>query len=344
MLWLFCCVDRNHKLFFGRDLQTVADLTQILKLTNIPVAILDEGCEKSVVEKKSSVFSDHQYSTSQPQAELQPDFNEISPSGQLLGDTDKTLVRHCVLCDKKVLGRHAYGRHMKAVHPIGPFLCPIQDCGKRQESGLKMLAHMYSHNGPRGAAMAEGKKFGCTYCDASYTTLSRLNGHLRTKHAIKAENRYNCNSEGCAESFPTAAKFTSHMLDVHQLNPWLCDVCGKRHKDKQNYRLHQMTDHQSKSFACDICQKEYKNPRRLYVHRALHSGRRFLCPHCGYSANSAPNLRGHIMAKHLEKNHKCSICYKEFSSLKHLQLHFKTHGSKVSRLDVESLTTESKNM
>ena len=47
-------------------------------------------------------------------------------------------------------------------------------------------------------------------------------------------------SNPCDIKFSTARLFADHMTKVHDLNPWLCKVCLKRFKEKQNYEYHSM--------------------------------------------------------------------------------------------------------
>ena len=85
-----------------------------------------------------------------------PDFNDVLNPILRGTDTEKVLVRSCVICKKQLLGRNAYGRHMKNVHSkiFGPYPCP--ECSKEFESGYSLMQHMYIHLGPRGKAA--GKK------------------------------------------------------------------------------------------------------------------------------------------------------------------------------------------
>ena len=85
-----------------------------------------------------------------------PDFNDVLNPILRGTDTEKVLVRSCVICKKQLLGRNAYGRHMKNVHSkiFGPYPCP--ECFKEFESGYLLMQHMYIHLGPRGKAA--GKK------------------------------------------------------------------------------------------------------------------------------------------------------------------------------------------
>ena len=81
-----------------------------------------------------------------------PDFNDVQNHILRGTDTEKVLVRSCVICKKQLLGRNAYGRHMKNVHSkiFGPY--PCLQCDKQFESGYLLMQHMYIHVGPRGRA------------------------------------------------------------------------------------------------------------------------------------------------------------------------------------------------
>ena len=185
--------------------------------------------------------------------------------------------------------------------------------------------------------IAQGLKYQCSHCQSTYTTSSRLNDHMKKKHGIDvamSESKYICNVQSFEEKkvspcrgqrFKTAKQFMFHMNKTHQLSPWLCDMCQKRFKERQNYQYHMMTNHETetKTFVCDICEvpKVFKNPRQLYTHRSLHLGRRFLCSHCGYKARSSANLRGHIKSKHEGKSFECNVCQKKFGSGSNLKNH-----------------------
>lgn len=90
---------------------------------------------------------------------------EVTSSGGIEGTDTIQLVRQCSICQKKLMGRNTLGKHMKNYHPdhLGPYKCSI--CDKTLESGLKVLRHMYSHEGRRAKAIAEGRKFICNLDD-----------------------------------------------------------------------------------------------------------------------------------------------------------------------------------
>ena len=63
------------------------------------------------------------------------DFNDVASSTEVESSETATLIRQCALCLKSLLGRHAYGRHMKTAHPkiFGPYECPWPNCKRTQE-------------------------------------------------------------------------------------------------------------------------------------------------------------------------------------------------------------------
>ena len=274
----------------------------------------------------------------------QPDFNDIASPVIDGTDTERLLVKICVLCGKALLGRNALGRHMKNAHPkvFGPYPCPQEGCHKLIESGSKMVVHMTLHAGGGGqdpGVNAVGMHK-CGQCDYNAATTARLADHVKKSHSSVSEAdsqpetkmpsaapQLECNAENatCCESFATALQFIHHMRSEHGLPPWRCEVCSKRFQDRQNYRFHAMSHGARKNFTCDICTKSYKNPRQLYAHRSLHLGKRFLCQQCGYKARSSANLRGHIKNRHETTNFSCDICNRSFKSTSNLKNHLRIH-------------------
>ena len=266
----------------------------------------------------------------------QPDFNDIASPVVDGTDTDRHLVRTCVICNKALLGRNALGRHMKNVHPkvFGPYRCNQPGCGKMIESGAKMVAHHSSQHTGGATKLAQAKpSFQCSVagCEGTFASGGRLAEHMRRKHEMNdcgpQRLAFPCNAgvEHCTQVFTTARAFIRHMKDEHGMKPWLCGPCDKRFMERQNLQFHLMSHGDQRNFACDICNKSFSNPRQLYTHRALHLGRRFLCQECGYRARSSANLRGHVRSKHEQRTHTCNLCSKKFSSGNNLRNHQRIH-------------------
>ena len=266
----------------------------------------------------------------------QPDFNDIASPVVDGTDTERHLVRTCVICNKALLGRNALGRHMKNVHPkvFGPYRCSHPGCGKMVESGAKMVAHHANQHTGGATKLAQAKpSFQCTVagCEGTFASGGRLAEHMRRKHEMNdcgpQRLAFPCNAgvEHCTQVFTTARAFIQHMKVEHGMKPWLCGPCDKRFMERQNLQFHLMSHGDQRNFACDICNKSFSNPRQLYTHRALHLGRRFLCQECGYRARSSANLRGHVRSKHEARSHTCNLCNKKFSSGNNLRNHQRIH-------------------
>jgi len=260
----------------------------------------------------------------------QPDFNDIASPVIDGTDTEKFLVKTCVLCSKALLGRNALGRHMKNAHPavFGPYTCPFTDCSKLIDSGVKMISHMTAHTSVHETA---NKENACCTCNIGFETSAKLQDHVESAHGGEPSSNYkpifvcSAGDDNCKAVFNAARHFTTHMQTVHNLKPWKCEICSKRFVQKQNYQDHALSHGDSKKFTCDICTKVFNTPRKLYAHRSLHLGRRFLCQQCGYKAKSASNLRGHIKTRHQSKSIKCLTCNKMFSTRHNLKTHERVH-------------------
>lgn len=260
----------------------------------------------------------------------QPDFNDIASPVVDGTDTERLLVKTCVLCGKALLGRNALGRHMKNAHPsvFGPYECPWTGCGKPVESGYKMISHIAAHTNL--SQSSEDSCF-CPTCNIRLPSADLLAAHCTKLHAGEKSSSYKptflCSADdtSCKEVFTAARHFMNHMKTVHKLKPWKCEFCEKRFQDKQNYQNHALVHEDRRNFTCDICSKVFNNPRQLYSHRSLHLGRRFLCQQCGFKARSSSNLRGHVKAKHEAKAMECKTCFKKFSSNHNLKNHERVH-------------------
>ena len=66
----------------------------------------------------------------------QPDFNDIASPVVDGTDTERHLVRTCVICNKALLGRNALGRHMKNVHPKVFWTVQVQSAGLWENGGV----------------------------------------------------------------------------------------------------------------------------------------------------------------------------------------------------------------
>ena len=93
----------------------------------------------------------------------QPDFCDVTDTAARVegSATHREIIRDCLLCRKRLFGRHALARHMRNVHSrvFGPYSCPVDGCGKSVEDGAAFKNHLQNnHFGPRAMAAAKHEK------------------------------------------------------------------------------------------------------------------------------------------------------------------------------------------
>ena len=57
---------------------------------------------------------------------------------------------------------------------------------------------------------------------------------------MKTSSFFSDGQAECNVEFSTAKLFSEHMSIVHSLKPWLCQICSKRFKERQNFQYHSM--------------------------------------------------------------------------------------------------------
>ncbi|CAK1578596.1 unnamed protein product [Parnassius mnemosyne] len=196
------------------------------------------------------------------------------------------ILHSCPQCLKNYSNRQNLKKHIKLKHENKLFL--ICDCCKVQfKKKHQLSAHMYIHNGV--------KSFSCEICEKNFVTLHEKKRHMRS-HKI-----YNCDQ--CAMKFNQWSKYQKHKKSEHDNKQYICNECGKIYNQRsyiiRHMRIHSNTQH-IRSFSCP-----YTNCFRRY------------------SRNS--NLTQHIITKHEDIKHSCTVCQAELSSKAKLNKHLKLH-------------------
>lgn len=220
--------------------------------------------------------------------------------------TDSSLpdavVRNCLICGKRLLGKYAFSKHLKQKHSHGSFPCKF--CTQVFTSGLKLHEH------------------------------ARLKKHNEANAGTQKYKKttYKCDVSDCQASFVTFNAFQSHCLEAHNMFPLECQICKKRYKEQATFKNHMETHQGVLKYECDVCSKKFVTRERLFAHRRLHLGKRFICSQnqCNFKARSSTALRNHIMMKHMERRFQCFICSKKFGSKQNLEQHEVVHTGMTS--------------
>lgn len=100
------------------------------------------------------------------------------------GNLEDQSIICCSLCEKKFSQKSSLQRHMKTVHTstdLKVFKCPECSFLSRYKDSLK--THMVRHK--RKQEIVHLKKYGCSLCDAKYSSKLTLNCHEKKMHSKK---------------------------------------------------------------------------------------------------------------------------------------------------------------
>ena len=75
----------------------------------------------------------------------------------------------------------------------------------------------------------------CDECNRSFISRQGLINHKKLSHGSK-EDCFTCNF--CDKIFPTRAQLTRHMKVHSNDRPYVCELCNKRYKHKQDLKFH----------------------------------------------------------------------------------------------------------
>ena len=228
---------------------------------------------------------------------MEPEEDALELRKQSLMPSD--IIKMCLVCEKKLLGKYALSKHLKSKHGQGNFKCRY--CGEILTSGHALHEH------------------------------ARQKKHENGQKVYK-KTSYQCDINNCVEAFHTFNAFQAHCLKVHQMFPLECKICKKRYKEQATFRNHAETHLNQLKYECDICSKKFVTRERLFAHRRLHLGKRFHCTQsqCDFKARSSGALRNHIKMKHLDRQFQCTTCDKKFASKQNLEQHVVIHTGATS--------------
>lgn len=187
----------------------------------------------------------------------------------------------CPKCSKPFYFEHNMKLHLRNLHAKEPVQCRDKDCTKIFANKIQMARHYQkSHKDNTNL---------CNQCGESFSSSLRLQSHMNTDHNVDK----------------------SHLL---------CQICGKRLKNENTFRLHTIRHQTDPTFRCDDCGKCFYTPRRLIKHQeVVHNPDRqpkaksfvcHICPPGKSQFTSSSYLKGHIKDKHTDAKAEllCKYC------------------------------------
>lgn len=226
---------------------------------------------------------------------------------------------YVMCCGAKLIKPRAMAMHMCRHLQPEAFKCP--ECDKSMTHPKILQYHIQNH------LPEEQRPLACPDCPRRFSYSSALVAHA-ISHQPENERAVHICDE-CGKSFSSPGRLSTHTSVVHTKHDevYVCHICAKKFGCKGNLVYH-LTTHQPRmhQVQCEQCDKWLKNKLCLRKHMIQHSGIKYLCQICSYSALNPQCLRNHMRVQHSdEKPFKCDLCEKTFKLKNTLLNHIVQH-------------------
>ncbi|CAL8124091.1 unnamed protein product [Orchesella dallaii] len=170
----------------------------------------------------------------------------------------------CEYCNKGCPNKSAYEVHVRTHTNERPYKCDY--CPRAYKASHELTIHVRTHTKERPYACPEPG------CDKSFTIHRSMLDHQR-RHTKSF--RYYCEVSGCGKGFITKQDRDRHEVRGHiplEERPELpgektqCKVCNKWISQKGQMAEHMRTHTKETPFVCHICGKGFKQRNNLRVH------------------------------------------------------------------------------
>lgn len=190
----------------------------------------------------------------------------------------------------------------------------------------------------------------CLACNANFYTFGPLLHHTNKDH--KGTSAILC--DACGQHFKDVNLLRLHVKSVHENIGLLCPECGDKFDSRSKLKTHQKNQHDlEKRHKCLVCTltfaSRYKRSRHMATEhknrqeiKCLHCPKTFvfrsmmmthlrdthlkvrnhICDVCGWKAFNSNRLKNHMYKHSGEKNFKCDVCDKAFTTKKIMRAHF----------------------
>ena len=231
-----------------------------------------------------------------------------------------------------------------------PFTCSI--CPRSFDRQYSLERHLILHKGD--------KKYECNECDAKYSLAANLTRHQRQVHMSTATPEAQ-NIEPRQQHSTDTLNASSHG-DKENLNLVCCSDCPLSYQiNSDAYKIHRyihevgadlsadpflesrivqesmsvftkdgaIIERKQTKFLCTDCTSNYSTWEELIEHSAHHGLP--TPPSLSLEPHQIENMSNTASTRHIEKPHKCELCYKSFASEERLSKHMAVHGSDDSK-------------
>lgn len=200
-------------------------------------------------------------------------------------DINGTIVYQCDICDKNMLTKRGFVRHVRIHRDERPFTCHV--CGRQYRSHPDLTRHLRSVHD-------KVKNYPCDICGRSFANKGTRDDHRRTH---TGERPYMCHT--CGKAFATANSIYVHRRTHSDYFAHHCTTCSKKFRRRQQLTHHLRTHTGEKPHACDVCGKSFAVKDEVTRHRQTHSNDKpHTCPLCGICFGQKRYLTNHMKTHH----------------------------------------------
>jgi len=116
------------------------------------------------------------------------------------------------------------------------YACSYPGCGRIFNDSSNRKKHERTHDANR-------ERFFCTEdgCKKSYSTKTDLSIHMKVH---KGEFTHKCTHPNCSKAFVRLSELYAHERTHDNILPHLCNICGKRFREKSRLRIHEESHEQ----------------------------------------------------------------------------------------------------
>jgi len=281
--------------------------------------------------------------------------------GRPKGCTDKikrkTYTFKCNECDKNILGRLAYKRHLRKNHGVSEKKYVEMDVKRKCPYCEKMLVNIYvfkshvAHVHREEAFLYHPEiefKKRCDDCEERFFNICDLGKHTKEKHG-KITRKFRCNF--CSDEFGDRTSLNNHRLQRHEkeledseLTGFVknipCPYCEKMFSLRNRLNRHIFNKHPDKlhlhprispKHSCRLCEEKFYAKLDLSAHNALHHGQEFECKLCDMTFKHKGTRDRHAVVAHNDETHICEICSSTFKTKSAIRAHMKRKHSEKPR-------------